>query len=529
MQKGRNMKQEFTADRKAGRLDSFLSAETKISRSKIKKYIGSNLVSVNNVPCADASRKLLSGDCVRLEIIQEENSLQAAENDLTIYYQDKYLAVIEKKPALTVHPCPSCQEETLVHHLLYHFPSLKSMDGERPGIVHRLDKDTSGLMLVALTEECRLKLTEAFSNKKIKKTYLALVQGICPNGESSESIGRHPAIKTKMTLVPLSKGGREAFSKWERIYPKQPAKQNTNENAFSLMKVQIHTGRTHQIRVHLSASGYPLLGDEVYAPANVAQKAPRQMLHAYTLTFRHPFTHETLTFTSLPPADFWECAENQIALNQTAIPLVITGNSGSGKSALIEIAKRQNLPTFSADECINELYQVNNDAWYLLKQQYGTLFVPDDKKPVDKTALAKAMQNPAKKHELENLLHPLVYSRMIEFFNKNNRKRFALAEIPLWFESKPKNFPIKPLTVCVSTNAEIRLARLKKRGWTEETVASMDSWQLEQEKKIGLADYEIPNNADLAELEQNFLSLLEKLKKQNSIPPVLEQIKKELA
>ena len=267
---------------------------------------------------------------------QEENTLAAAKNALTIYYQDKFLAVIEKKPGLTVHPCPSCQEETLVNHLLYHFPSLKTMEGERPGIVHRLDKDTSGLMLVALTEESRLKLSEAFSEKQIKKTYLALVQGICPNGESREPIGRHPAIKTKMALVPLNKGGREAFSEWERIYPKEMTAQkitasdtNKQNEKFSLLKVQIHTGRTHQIRVHLSAFGYPLLGDEVYAPAHIAAKAPRQMLHAYTLHFTHPFTGEEMEFTSLPPADFWECLEQQLAQKQKAIPFIVTGNSGS--------------------------------------------------------------------------------------------------------------------------------------------------------------------------------------------------------
>lgn len=529
------MKQEFIAPKRAGRLDSFLSEQTQISRSKIKKYIENSAVSINDILCTDPAKKLAEGDFITFNQPLEENTLTAAKSPLTIYYQDKFLAVIEKKAGLTVHPCPSCQEETLVHHLLYHFPSLRNMEGERPGIVHRLDKDTSGLLLIALTEESRLKLSDAFSEKHVKKTYLALVQGICPNGESRESIGRHPNIKTKMALVPVNKGGREAYSEWERIYPKERSGQidtakKTQSEDFSLVKVRIHTGRTHQIRVHLSAFGYPLLGDEVYAPPSIAQKAPRQMLHAYKLSFQHPFTGEELEFTSLPPADFWECLEEQLALQQKAIPLIVTGNSGSGKSALLEIAARQNLPTFSADTCIRELYQVNNDAWYLLKQQYGTQFVPDETKPVDKIALAKAMQNLNFKQELENLLHPLVYARMLDFFAKHEHDPFAVAEIPLWFESKPQNLALKPLTICVSAAKEIRHARLKTRNWTDDIIAYMESWQIPQEEKIRLADFEIPNNAGLAELEQGFLQLLHNLHEKNTAAAanILAEIKKQL-
>ncbi len=530
------MKQEFIAPNRAGRLDSFLSEQTQISRSKIKKYIENNMVTINSLVCTDPSKKIQEGDIIAFNRPQEANTLAAAENSLTIYYQDKFLEVIEKKAGLTVHPCPSCQEETLVHHLLYHFPSLKTMEGERPGIVHRLDKDTSGLMLIALTEESRLKLSDAFCEKSIKKTYLALVQGICPNGESRESIGRHPSIKTKMALVPVNKGGREAYSEWQRIYPQQrqaqtvPQTTNKQNENVSLMKVRIHTGRTHQIRVHLSAFGYPLLGDEVYAPSAVAQKAPRQMLHAYKLCFEHPFTGDHLEFTSLPPADFWECLEEQLVLQQKAIPLIVTGNSGSGKSALLETAARQNLPTFSADACIRELYQVNNDAWYLLKQQYGTQFVPDETKPVDKIALASAMQDTNFKQEIENLLHPLVYSRMLDFFAKHEHAPFAVAEIPLWFESKPHKLPLKPLTICVSAAKEIRYARLKSRSWTDEIIASMESWQIPQEEKRRLADFEIPNNQGLAELEENFLQLLHNLQEKNTTAAaILADIKKQLA
>lgn len=535
--KGKSMNQEFTAPKKAGRLDSFISEQSGISRSKIKKYIESGKISVNGAVCTDTSKKLTEGDRILLTHEEEASPLQAAENELTVYYQDEYLAVIEKKAGLTVHPCPSCREETLVNHLLYHFPSLRKMEGERPGIVHRLDKDTSGLMLIALTEESRLRLSEAFCEKEVQKTYLALVQGICPNGESTESIGRHPTVKTKMALVPVNKGGREARSAWERLYPgeKQIAaakmqEQNRNDN-FSLVKVRIYTGRTHQIRVHLTAFGYPLLGDALYAPAKTAEKAPRQMLHAYKLSFCHPFTGEELSFTSLPPADFWQCLDKQLKDKQQAVPLIVTGNSGSGKSALLEIAKRQNLPTFSADACIAELYKPGGDAWYLLRQQYGTQFVPDDTLPADKKALAKAMQNPSMKQELENLLHPLVYSRMADFFGKNANAPLAVAEIPLWFESKPVKLPLKPAVLAVTCSEEIRRERLQKRGWNEETIAYMDGWQLPQEEKKRLADYAVINDGSLEQLEKEFLSLIQKLIKQNAsaAAAILEDIKQKLA
>ena len=307
------------------------------------------------------------------------------------------------------------------------------MEGERPGIVHRLDKDTSGLMIIALTEETRLALTEMFAQKKIHKKYLALVQGICPNGQSQLSIGRHPTIKTKMAIVPENKGGKEAFSEWIRLYPKENAlhsqkeKQTQQEN-FSLIEVCIHTGRTHQIRVHLSNAGYPLLGDTLYAPQNVANLADRQMLHAYHLEFTHPITGKNLTFTSMPPQDFWNCLQTQLEKKTKAIPIIITGSSGTGKSACLEFAKRKNFPTFSADKCIDTLYQVNNDAWYLLKNQYGHRFVPNNKKPVNKQAIAEAMKNPQMKQELENLLHPLVFSHMLHFFHENENAPLAIAE-----------------------------------------------------------------------------------------------------
>lgn len=510
---------EIIAPKKAGRLDSFLSEQTNISRSKIKKYIENGAVSLNNTLCLDPAKKLNENDWIHINLETQETTVHAVENTLTIYYQDEYLAVIEKPAGLTVHPCPSCTETTLVHHLLYHFPSLKKMEGERPGIVHRLDKDTSGLMIIALTEESRLALVEMFSQKEIHKRYLALVQGICPNGESTLSIGRHPTLKTKMAIVPENKGGKEAFSEWERLYPEDillKATKNQQQDNFSLIDVCIHTGRTHQIRVHLSHAGFPLLGDELYAPQKIAEKAPRQMLHAYHLNFEHPFTRKEFSFSSLPPQDFWQCLERELEKKQKAIPIIITGSSGTGKSACLEFAKRKNFPTFSADACINELYQVNNDAWYLLKNQYGNKFIPNNKKPVDKIALANAMKDPYTRQELENLLHPLVYAHMNNFFQENEKAQLAIAEIPLWFETKPQLRDFKPIVITISTDEPTRLNRLRERGWSDETITFMESIQLPQDEKIRLAQYHIENINNLNEFETKFLSICHELLEKNT-------------
>ncbi|WP_300282966.1 dephospho-CoA kinase [Peptacetobacter sp.] len=524
---------EIIAPPKAGRLDSFLSENTGISRSKIKKYIQDGAIIINKNICLDAAKKLNEGDNIQIEISPQETTISPIENTLKIYYQDEYLAVIEKPANLTVHPCPSCTETTLVHHVLFHFPSLQKMEGERPGIVHRLDKDTSGLMIIALTEETRLILTEMFAQKKIHKKYLALVHGICPNGKSQLSIGRHPVSKTKMAIVPENKGGKEAFSEWTRLYPTENFSINPKENQeenFSLLEVCIHTGRTHQIRVHLSHAGYPLLGDELYAPEKVANLANRQMLHAYKLEFPHPITGKKLFFTSTPPKDFWDCLQKQLEKKQKAIPIIITGSSGTGKSACLECAKRKNFPTFSADKCIDTLYQVNNDAWYLLKNQYGTRFVPNNKKPVNKQAIAEAMKNPLMKQELENLLHPLVLSYMLNFFQENKTAPLAIAEIPLWFEIKPQIKDFKPVTITISADYKTRIARLQKRGWSDETIQFMENIQLPQEEKIRLAHYHIENTESFLELETQFNNICQQLLEKNSslVTAVLKQIQEKI-
>ncbi|MEG6594176.1 RluA family pseudouridine synthase, partial [Desulfovibrio sp. 1188_IL3213] len=252
---------------------------------------------VDGLPEKRPAAKVHMGQAVILNLPEHQGSLQPEEGHLELLWQDAHLVVCNKPAGLTVHPCPSCPEQTLVQRLLGRFPQLSRLEGQRPGIVHRLDKDTSGLLVVALTESDRLTLSEAFAERQVHKEYLALVSGLPPlEGQCREPLGRHPTAKIKMAVVPENRGGRQAFTEWRRLW-------STDDNSVSLLAVRIHTGRTHQIRVHMAHMGHPLLGDRLYAPKAVQDMAPRQMLHAWRLNFTHPASGEDMRFTCPPPQD----------------------------------------------------------------------------------------------------------------------------------------------------------------------------------------------------------------------------------
>ena len=216
---------------KKPRLDAFLSSMCDESRSRLKKLVEQGRCAVDGQVCTDADQKVRPGQRVELRLPAASNVVEPEEGPLEILYRDADLAVVNKPAGLTMHPCPSCPKGTLVHRLLWHFPELARQEGPRPGVVHRLDKDTYGLVIVALSERARLRLIEDFSARRVHKTYLAVTRGIpAAEGTSDLPIGRHPTIKTRMAIVPEEKGGRTALTTWETLYSSPAA-------GFSLLSV----------------------------------------------------------------------------------------------------------------------------------------------------------------------------------------------------------------------------------------------------------------------------------------------------
>jgi 23S rRNA pseudouridine1911/1915/1917 synthase len=249
-----------------------------------------------------AGYRLRGSETVDVELLPvPRQTLEPQPIPLTVVYEDDDLAVIDKPAGLSVHPGAGTGVNTLVHALLYRFKSLSNTGGEsRPGIVHRLDKWTSGLLVVAKNDDAHAGLGRQFQDRTVEKSYLALVHGKMrtPTGEIALNIGRHPRIRTRMST---HRGrGRTALSTYRTVEEVQ---------GFTLLEVRIKTGRTHQIRVHLSAIGHPVAGDDVYGEGRYAQfvkkygKPGRYFLHAAALQFAHPRTGQVLSFRSPLPAE----------------------------------------------------------------------------------------------------------------------------------------------------------------------------------------------------------------------------------
>lgn len=304
-----------TADDAGKRLDQFLAGQLPAtSRARVQQLISQNLVLVNDL-AAKASLRLHGGERIAVLATAQPARLRAmAENiPLDIVYQDADLAVVNKPAGMMVHAGAGATEDqrnrgTLVNALLHHFRQLSSVGGElRPGIVHRLDKATSGLIVVAKSDESHRRLAAQFVGRKIKKKYIALAQGWLERdrGTIRSSISRDRVRRTRMTT--RRPGGREGISHYS-----VERKLNSPYGKFSLLEVQIDTGRTHQIRVHLSSLGHPVVGDVLYGarrelrdPAHpeASLTLPRNFLHAAGLQFQHPQTGEVLSFTAPLPAE----------------------------------------------------------------------------------------------------------------------------------------------------------------------------------------------------------------------------------
>jgi 23S rRNA pseudouridine1911/1915/1917 synthase len=292
------------------RLDRFLSDNkgVDLSRARIQGLIKIGAITVNGER-KKPSYQLRHGDRITVRFLSLPISLEASQDvEFELLYEDKSIAVVNKPPGVVVHPSAGHHTGTLVHGLLYRCADLSSLSSElRPGIVHRLDKDTSGVMVVAKNDRAHAFLADQFKRREVRKRYLALVHGKVEKGQGIVDlpIGRHP-VKRKEMSVSLLKG-RRAITEWEVMV--------IFSLGFSLLRVTIHTGRTHQIRVHLSYMGYPVVGDIAYGYPRrwwrqqgvVVQEAlplvKRQMLHAEVLGFVHPDSLKHVTFTAPVPAD----------------------------------------------------------------------------------------------------------------------------------------------------------------------------------------------------------------------------------
>lgn len=282
------------------RIDTYLTKEEILpSRSQVQNLITQGKIKVNNNP-VKPSYLLKNGDKIDLYLPEvKELKIKAEAIPLDIIYEDEYLIVVNKPPGMIVHPAGKVISGTLVNALLYHCQdSLSGIGGIiRPGIVHRLDKNTSGIMVVAKNDLAHLDLSRQIKNRQITKKYLALVYGEVENesGIIDAPIGRSLRDRKKMAVIEGK--SREALTKFKVL------KRFLN---YTLLEVEIYTGRTHQIRVHLSFIGHPVVGDKVYSRRKQELNINRQALHSYILGFAHPFTKKYMEFSAPLPTDMLE-------------------------------------------------------------------------------------------------------------------------------------------------------------------------------------------------------------------------------
>lgn len=287
-----------------GRLDKVVSnLEQNISREAIQRMVKTGKILVNGKQ-EKASYKTTVGDVITLEEeIPEEVELKPQEMPLDIIYEDEDMLVINKEKGIVVHPGNGNPDGTLANAVMAKCKgSLSGIGGKiRPGIVHRIDKDTSGLIIVAKNDTAHLNLSKQIQDRKVKKTYIALVRGVIKENEATINmpIGRSSKDRKKMAVT---KDGKEAITHFKVL---------KRYNGFTLLEVKIETGRTHQIRVHLSEIGYPVVGDEVYSNGKNPFGVKGQMLHAEKLELKHPRTGKDLTFEA-PVPKYFENIINQL-------------------------------------------------------------------------------------------------------------------------------------------------------------------------------------------------------------------------
>ena len=283
------------------RLDRYLTQELPdLSRSRIQQLIEQGQLQLNGKICTSKKINVKAGDRITLQIPSAEPLKHQAEDiPLDILYEDDSLLILNKPAGLVVHPAPGHPDGTLVNALLAHCPNLPGIGGvQRPGIVHRLDKDTTGAIAIAKTELAHQHLQAQLKAKTARREYLGIVYG-APKTESGTidfPIGRHPQDRKKMAIVPVEKGGRNAVTHW-RILERL--------GNYTLIHFELETGRTHQIRVHSAQIGHPVVGDPIYSSNHsIGVNLPGQALHAWQLKLQHPLSGELISVTAPPPQTF---------------------------------------------------------------------------------------------------------------------------------------------------------------------------------------------------------------------------------
>ncbi len=318
----------FSVVQSGERLDRFLAQQvTDASRVEVQRWIKEDRVMVNG-RAVKASYKLAAGDAVDLlRPPRIETQIEAEYVPLTVVYQDADVLVIDKPAGMVVHPAPGHTRGTLVNALLGLDPSLAQVGGSgkgsnsseeleplpdlRAGIVHRLDRETSGLLLVARNDAAFARLQRQFKTRRVEKTYLALVEGLpdAPGGRIEAPVARDPAHRQRMAVLSENRGGRKAATAF-RVVEGYVSAMSQQRHEFALLEVDLLTGRTHQIRVHMAFIKHPVVGDRIYGRRKQRIPCPRQFLHAHRLVFTQPTTGQRIAVESALPVDLQAVLEH---------------------------------------------------------------------------------------------------------------------------------------------------------------------------------------------------------------------------
>lgn len=292
---------EFYVEESGERIDRYLADQLPdLSRSRIQKLIELGHVQVNGDRCKSKKAEVEDGDFIQIELPEVQPlELKPEAIPLDVLYEDDSLIIINKPAGMVVHPSAGHESGTLVNALLAHCETLPGINGvQRPGIVHRLDKDTTGAIVAAKTEQAFHHLQEQFRTKTARRDYYAIVYG-APKQESGtidQPIGRHPVDRQKQAIVPEEKGGRRAITHWQ-------VKERVGN--YTLLQFELETGRTHQIRVHSAFIGHPVVGDPAYSSArSIGVNLPGQALHAWRLRLIHPLNEEWIEAIAPVPSYF---------------------------------------------------------------------------------------------------------------------------------------------------------------------------------------------------------------------------------